>query len=184
MHASTPSGNRTNRTTQQPSQAADLYKRQAKGSQRINLWVLGLERPGHRIARPHVVLLRALKALLGRIPERVRAAAPGFRAAALVDRVYPGLVVSAVGGSASGVVLTDLSNEEWRILDAFEDEKYDLREVTLSTGATGWAYIWPGGDVCSEDWDAAAFEAHHLPAYAERFTRLAPRVAAGKPKGS
>lgn len=124
-----------------------------------------------------------LKALLGRIPERTPAAAPGYRAAALADRVYPGLVVSAIGGSASGVVLTDLSNEEWRILDAFEDEKYDLREVTLSTGATGWAYIWPGGDVCSEDWDAAAFEDRHLSAYAERCARLAPGLAAGKPKG-
>ncbi|MEV7885128.1 gamma-glutamylcyclotransferase family protein [Streptomyces sp. NPDC002817] len=124
-----------------------------------------------------------LKALLGRIPEQVPAAAPGYRAAALVDRVYPGLVVSAIGGSASGVVLTDLRNAEWRILDAFEDEKYDLREVTLSTGAKGWAYIWPGHDVCSEDWDSGAFEARHLSAYVERCTRLAPRLAAGKPKG-
>ncbi|GAA3310600.1 gamma-glutamylcyclotransferase family protein [Streptomyces cinereospinus] len=124
-----------------------------------------------------------LKALLGRIPEQVPAAAPGYRAAALIDRVYPGLVVSAAGGSASGVALTDLSNEEWRIRDAFEDEKYDLCEVALSTGATAWAYIWPGGDVCSEDWDPAAFEARHLSAYAERRTRLAPGLAAGKPKG-
>lgn len=125
-----------------------------------------------------------LKALLRRIPEQVPATAPGYRTAALMDRVYPGLVVSASGGSASGVVLTDLSNDEWRILDAFEDAKYDLREVALSTGTTGWAYIWAGGDVCSDDWDAATFATRHLPAYAERCARLAPRLAAGKPKGT
>ncbi len=124
-----------------------------------------------------------LKALLGRIPEQAPASAPGYRAAALADRVYPGLILRAFGGSAPGVVLTDLSNEEWRILDAFEDERYDLREVTLSTGATGWAYIWPGGDVLDEDWSAAEFESKHLVAYAERCARLAPGLAAGRPKG-
>jgi gamma-glutamylcyclotransferase (GGCT)/AIG2-like uncharacterized protein YtfP len=122
-----------------------------------------------------------LKALLGRVPERTPASAPGYRAAALEGRVYPGLVRS-FGSAASGVILTDLSNEEWRILDAFEDERYDLQEVPLSHGMSGWAYVWPGGDVRAEDWDAAAFETHHLAAYAARCARLAPRLAAGKPK--
>lgn len=124
-----------------------------------------------------------LKALLGRIPQRTPASAPGYRVAALTGRVYPGLVVRTLGGSAPGVVLTDLSNDEWRILDRFEDEQYDLREVTLSSGATGWAYVWPGGDVRLEDWDAAEFEARHLSAYAARCARLAPGLAAGEPKG-
>lgn len=124
-----------------------------------------------------------LKALLGRIPQRTPASVPGYRAAALEGRVYPGLVIHAFGGKASGVVLTDLSNEEWRILDAFEDEQYDLREVALSTGARGWAYIWPGGEVRAEDWDADEFQARHLSAYAERCARIGPRLAAGQPKG-
>jgi gamma-glutamylcyclotransferase (GGCT)/AIG2-like uncharacterized protein YtfP len=124
-----------------------------------------------------------LKALLGRIPEQVPASAPGYRAAALQGRVYPGLVVCASGGSARGVALTDLSDAEWRILDAFEDERYELREVVLSTGGSGLAYIWPGGDVRTEDWDAAEFEEHHLAAYAARCARIAPRLAAGEPKG-
>lgn len=124
-----------------------------------------------------------LKALLGRIPEQARASAPGYRAAALEGRVYPGLVLRAFGGSAPGVVLLDLSNEEWRILDAFEDERYDLREVTLSNGQTGWAYVWPGGDVRTADWDAAEFEERHLAEYVARCARLAPGLAAGEPKG-
>lgn len=124
-----------------------------------------------------------LKALLGRIPEQAQASAPGYRAAALEGRVYPGLVLRAFGGSAPGVVLLNLSNEEWRILDAFEDDRYDLREVTLSNGQLGWAYIWPGGDVRADDWDAAEFEERHLAEYAARCARLAPRLAAGEPKG-
>jgi len=123
-----------------------------------------------------------LKALLGRIPDQVPASAPGYRAAALQDRVYPGLVVCAFGGSAPGMALTDLSSEEWRILDAFEDQRYELREVVLSTGS-GLAYIWPGGDVRAEDWDATEFEENHLAAYAARCARIAPRLAAGEPKG-
>ncbi|MGV9934061.1 gamma-glutamylcyclotransferase family protein [Streptomyces olivaceoviridis] len=125
-----------------------------------------------------------LKALLGRIPEQTPASAPGYRAAALAHRVYPGLVARQSGaGSASGLVLTDLTTTEWRILDAFEDERYELREVSLATGMTGWAYIWPGGDVLEEDWSAADFEAKHLAAYAERCARIAPGLAAGQPKG-
>ncbi|WTH79528.1 gamma-glutamylcyclotransferase family protein [Streptomyces sp. NBC_00828] len=103
-----------------------------------------------------------LKALLGRIPERVPVSAPGYRAAALQGRVYPGLIVCAFGGSAPGAVLTDLSNEEWCILNAFEDERYELREITLSTGELGLAYVWPGGDVRPEDWDAEDFQSRHL----------------------
>jgi gamma-glutamylcyclotransferase (GGCT)/AIG2-like uncharacterized protein YtfP len=124
-----------------------------------------------------------LKALLGRNPAQAFASAPGYRAAALENRVYPGLVARAVSGSAPGVVLLDLTNEEWRILDAFEDEKYDLRELTLSNGQSGWAYVWPGGDVRPDDWDAAEFEEHHLAEYAARCARLAPGLAAGEPKG-
>ncbi|WP_420082863.1 gamma-glutamylcyclotransferase family protein (plasmid) [Streptomyces sp. JL4002] len=124
-----------------------------------------------------------LRALLGRVPQQSPASAPGYRAAALEGRVYPGLVAGTSADVASGVVLTDLSNQEWRILDAFEDARYELRELPLSNGRWGWAYIWPGGDVRVDDWDATEFEARHLAAYAARCARLAPGLAAGRPKG-
>ncbi|XUL85280.1 gamma-glutamylcyclotransferase family protein [Streptomyces galilaeus] len=124
-----------------------------------------------------------LIALLGRIPEQAPASAPGYRAAALDGRVYPGLVSASFGSSAAGLVLTDLSNEEWRILDAFEDERYDLQEVTLSSGQLGWTYVWPGGDVREDAWDSEDFQAQHLVAYASRCAQIAPGLAAGLPKG-
>ncbi|TLQ39375.1 gamma-glutamylcyclotransferase family protein [Streptomyces marianii] len=124
-----------------------------------------------------------LRALLGRVPQKTPAFVPGYRAAALEGRVYPGLVVGPPANLASGVLLTDLSDKEWRILDAFEDTRYELRELPLANGGRGWAYVWPGGDVQASDWDAAEFEAQHLAAYAARCARLAPGLASGRPKG-
>lgn len=124
-----------------------------------------------------------LEALLGRIPSHTPASAPGWRAAALEGLVYPGLVASAVGNAAEGVLLTDLSNEDWKILDVFEDTRYDLREVTLSTGQRCWAYIWAGEEVRPKNWDAAEFQDMHLQEYAARCARIGPRLIAGLPKG-
>ena len=50
-----------------------------------------------------------LEALLGRIPDRTPVCAPGYRAATLAARVYPGLV-RASDRSAAGLLLTDLSS--------------------------------------------------------------------------
>lgn len=117
-----------------------------------------------------------LKALLGRIPERLSASAPGWRAASLQGRVYPGLVASPAS-TAPGVLLTDLSRREWTILDAFEDDRYDLREVTLGSGERELAYIWPDGEVREEDWDVQEFRDRHLQEYAARCARIAPGLA-------
>jgi gamma-glutamylcyclotransferase (GGCT)/AIG2-like uncharacterized protein YtfP len=118
-----------------------------------------------------------LEALLGRIPPRTTASAPGWRAASLEGRLYPGLVTS-LGGTAAGLLLTDLSNEEWAILDAFEDNRYDLRKIDLSSGHQGWAYVWPGGEVRAENWDADAFAARHLQQYAARCARISAKLTA------
>ncbi|MGY5131954.1 gamma-glutamylcyclotransferase family protein [Streptomyces nigrescens] len=118
-----------------------------------------------------------LEALLGRIPKRAMASAPGWRAAALEGRVYPGLV-AAPRSVAPGLRLTDLSRREWGILDAFEDDRYDLREVELTSGGRGLAYVWPDGDVRDENWEAKQFEARHLQEYAARCARIAPALAA------
>ncbi|MFD4022367.1 gamma-glutamylcyclotransferase family protein [Streptomyces sp. NPDC058576] len=119
-----------------------------------------------------------LEALVGRIPKQVPASAPGWRAASLEGRVYPGLV-AAPGSVAPGVLFTDLSRTEWAILDAFEDDRYDLREVALASGERGLAYVWPDGEVLEEDWDAEQFRARHLGEYAARCARIAPGLTAG-----
>ncbi|MEU6612135.1 gamma-glutamylcyclotransferase family protein, partial [Streptomyces shenzhenensis] len=101
-----------------------------------------------------------LTALLGRIPERAPASAPGYRAAALEGCVYPGLVIHTFTGSVPGVILTDLTDEEWRILDAFEDERYDLRATAGSDTApriphsTGCRSRGSGAGSCGWLWRA------------------------------
>ncbi|WP_329613101.1 gamma-glutamylcyclotransferase [Streptomyces brevispora] len=122
-----------------------------------------------------------LEALLGRIPQRVPASAPGWRAAALTGRVYPGLVAAA-DAVVSGLLLTDLSRREWAVLDAFEGDGYDLRNVDLTTGECALAYVWAGGDVREENWDVSRFKARHLREYTDRCARIAPGLASDADK--
>src|SRR3989442_15410683 len=84
-----------------------------------------------------------LLALLGRLPSRTPATAPGWRVAALPGRPYPGLVPGP--GSASGLLMTGLREEEWDTLIAFEGDLYDLRRGTPAGDRAGWGVVWGGG---------------------------------------
>ncbi|MFI0912460.1 gamma-glutamylcyclotransferase family protein [Streptomyces abikoensis] len=114
-----------------------------------------------------------LQALLGRIPASTPARAAGWRAAALANRVYPGLVRSTE--LATGLLLDDLAPTEWRALDDFEDDHYNLHRISLDSGRHGWAYVWPAEDVLPYNWSARAFQAEHLTAYATRCAGIAAR---------
>lgn len=110
--------------------------------------------------------------LLGRCPRFVPAALPGWRAAVLPGLVYPGLV-PAPGVSAPGVVLTGLTAAEWRILDAYEDEQYDLRSVRLDRSRSVWTYAWRA-EVGAQTWRPELFAATYLTDFV---TRLAREIA-------
>ncbi|MGW4244866.1 gamma-glutamylcyclotransferase family protein [Nocardia sp. NPDC004722] len=110
-----------------------------------------------------------LTELLGRVPEMEAARLPGRRAAALPGRSYPGLV-TAPGGVTDGFLLTGLTPGEWLVLDAFEDDEYDLVPVTVTAGERvgyAWTYTWTA-QAEEQDWSAAAFEAELLPRYAAK----------------
>ncbi len=144
---------------------------------------------------------RILAALLGRVPPGLPATAPGWRTAALADRPYPGLVPSP-GHTATGLLLTGLSPAEWRALDDFEDDAYQLRRLTAerepgaervpaaeqgppaAAGGTAdsrcsvpgriWTYVWAAPDqVAAEDWSADVFAARRLAGYAARLEAAA-----------
>jgi Gamma-glutamyl cyclotransferase, AIG2-like len=106
-----------------------------------------------------------LVALLDRVPGTAPASAPGWRVAALPGRPYPGLIPG--GGPARGLLLTDLRQDEWRTLIAYEGELYDLRGLQLSNGRRSLAFVWSGGPVSEGDWDPKGFERHQLPRYME-----------------
>src|SRR6266487_644351 len=71
-----------------------------------------------------------MRVLLGRIPAGLPASVAGWRVAALPGRVYPALVPGET--VAKGQLISDLTPADWRLLDAFEDDVYELRRLTLT----------------------------------------------------
>lgn len=109
-----------------------------------------------------------LRALLGRVPDLTPATARGWRVAALLGRRYPGLVAEP-DGRAAGLLVTGLTADEQRILDAFEGALYDLRRLPLDGGRHGWAYVWTAdADVAAHAWDPEHFAEQDLSAYVGR----------------
>ncbi len=69
---------------------------------------------------------------------------------------------------AEGLLLEGIQAEEWRLLDDFEDDVYDLAPLTLVDGRIGWAYVCVSHeDASTESWDGEAFSRRHLAAYLE-----------------
>lgn len=109
-----------------------------------------------------------LRALVGRVPQSHIASANGWRVAALKNRTYPGLVATP-GETAHGRLLTGLSDDEWRLLDNFEDCRYELRRIMLLGGQNSLAYVWVDDtEACSSTWDIHSFALNHLPTYVKR----------------
>jgi hypothetical protein len=67
-----------------------------------------------------------LAALLGRVPATVAAGLPAHEVRCVRGAAYPALVPAGAGRVADGLLLTDLTAGDWRILDSFEDDLYDL----------------------------------------------------------
>lgn len=92
------------------------------------------------------------------------AVAPGFVAVHYPDRIYPALVRKP-GGSAEGLVLTDLSPFERDLLDAFEGSEYDPAPVPVMIGEElheAVAYL-PTATIAAsaEPWTLAAWQRRH-----------------------
>lgn len=108
-----------------------------------------------------------LEILIDRMPDHTPAAVEGWRAAGLRGRVYPALV-PAPGRRAQGLLMTGVTDAEWQVLDAYEDNLYALRRMELAGGGGGWAYTTAGGDdVLAEDWSREVFAERNLARYVE-----------------
>jgi gamma-glutamylcyclotransferase (GGCT)/AIG2-like uncharacterized protein YtfP len=113
-----------------------------------------------------------LDALLGRIPGHSPGIVAGWRVAALDGRVYPVLVPG--DGAAGGILISGLTAEEWRVIDAYEDDFYALERLTLVDGRQGWAYLIRDGAVLTRDgtaalpadWSPREFVIRHLDGFA------------------
>ncbi|MGH7868650.1 MAG: hypothetical protein ACREP9_13730, partial [Candidatus Dormibacteraceae bacterium] len=70
---------------------------------------------------------------------------------------------------AHGCLLTGLNDNEWCLLDQFEDSSYELRQLTLLGIQNGLAYIWvDDAEISLDTWDIQSFASNHLAAYVKR----------------
>lgn len=105
---------------------------------------------------------RLLEHLLGRRPPLRPAVLPGWRAARLRGRVYPGLLPG--GGPAAGH-LVEVEDRELDVLDRFEGPQYERVAVVVECGGDPvevWAWRLREEHVAladDADWDLAAFVA-------------------------
>lgn len=123
--------------------------------------------PGDLFAYGSLQFPEVLRPLLGRVPDSTPAALPGWRAAPLAGRLYPGLVPDA-SATAPGLLLTGLTARERRLLDVFEGDEYLPRSLPLAGGRPVWTYVWRGGDVLDGTWSAAGFRVRHLAEFTAR----------------
>jgi gamma-glutamylcyclotransferase (GGCT)/AIG2-like uncharacterized protein YtfP len=104
-----------------------------------------------------------IHSVIGRIPRAEPAVVKGYRRLAVRGEKFPGLVRDGQE-AVPGLLYQDLSADEWKRLNAFEDEFYDLREVCAhcSAGAiAALAYLVPPSrrSVLSEKpWNPHRFE--------------------------
>lgn len=117
-----------------------------------------------------------VEALLGRRPPITPGLAPGWRAARLPGRPYPGLV-PAPGGQAAGLLLHGLTSPEWALLDAWEGDPYRVRRIQIATPepdglestSVALTYTWRAvDDIEPEEWDRARFATEGLERYLTR----------------
>jgi Gamma-glutamyl cyclotransferase, AIG2-like len=108
-----------------------------------------------------------VQSVIGRVPDGHPAAVEGYRRLEVAGEVFPGLI-KASGSRVEGVLYLDLSKDDWERLTAFEDDFYELEEVTVfSSGAVveALAYVVPPSrrSLLSEKaWDPESFRKNHL----------------------
>jgi hypothetical protein len=95
------------------------------------------------------------------------ASAKGWRVAEVAGLPYPGLV--ADDDIADDALITDLTADEWTLLDAFENPAYEVLSVDVEDDGQAYAYVC-GGELQPLDsrWDRQQFESIELTSYLER----------------
>jgi Gamma-glutamyl cyclotransferase, AIG2-like len=118
-----------------------------------------------------------LEVLLGRVPPAKPSETHGWRVIPLPGLVYPGLVRGRA--TVTGLTIDDLTDDDWAVIDAFENPEYDLSLVQLTDARAAWAYI------CSDTtepadgaWDTSTFAQHHLRDYVHRCADWRARYSA------
>jgi gamma-glutamylcyclotransferase (GGCT)/AIG2-like uncharacterized protein YtfP len=109
-----------------------------------------------------------IKSVIGRVPEYCPAAIKGYRRLEVTGELYPGIIKESGGDKIEGVLYSDISEAEWKRLTAFEDDFYELEQVSvLCSGAErlALAYVVPPSRrfiLSGKVWSAEFFREHYL----------------------
>jgi gamma-glutamylcyclotransferase (GGCT)/AIG2-like uncharacterized protein YtfP len=108
-----------------------------------------------------------IQSVIGRVPTSRPATIQGYRRLEVTGESFPGLI-QGDGASIEGLLYFDLGKDEWERLTAFEDDFYDLEEVTVFSAqgtVHALAYIVPPARkslLSEEAWDPEDFRNNHL----------------------
>src|SRR4029450_2177102 len=96
-----------------------------------------------------------------------------------VKEVFP-VLVPEPGATSSGLLLHGLERADWLILDAFEDDLYDLCPITLDGDREALVFACSNPrQTLPDPWDRAAFECRQLDSYVARCVAWRRRHAPG-----
>ena len=127
----------------------------------------GPSTPARSLSTAPCIFSAVLVALLGRSVELDPATLADHRVVALAGCRYPGLVRSP-GDVVAGWLCGDLAEDEWAVIDAWEDDFYELVGVEVTTAAgdrhAGTYRLTPGTEG-GGPWSAQAFAREALESY-------------------
>ena len=109
-----------------------------------------------------------IKSVIGRVPECCPAAINGYRRLEVVGELFPGLMRASSDAKVEGILYSSISELEWERLTAFEDDFYELEQVSVlcpEGKRLALAYVVPHSrrSILSEKpWDADFFREQYL----------------------
>ncbi|KAG6553853.1 hypothetical protein Mapa_004770 [Marchantia paleacea] len=132
-----------------------------------------------------------LTAVIRRVPLQATAVVDNFHRYSIRNRLYPA-VLPLAGGNVTGKILFDLTHEELKMLDDFEDVEYtrQLVETTVQDKVTddvnisialpvqAYLYVWANAEDKSlyGDWDYEAWRTNNLEEFISRYVNGNGRV--------
>jgi Gamma-glutamyl cyclotransferase, AIG2-like len=109
-----------------------------------------------------------IRSVIGRVPECCPATISGYRRLEVLGELFPGLVRASSDAKVGGILYSNISDLEWERLTAFEDDFYELEQVSVlcpEGERLALAFIVPPSrrSILSEkSWDAEFFREQYL----------------------
>jgi gamma-glutamylcyclotransferase (GGCT)/AIG2-like uncharacterized protein YtfP len=118
-----------------------------------------------------------LQLLFGRVPTSSNAVLRGFLRHSITGKQYPIIIPTIPTDSVRGKVLHGITADETRILDYFESDEYDRKEVVVTTDEgkelVAYTYVATADtheqlkDQLIREWDYEFFRLQHLSSFTQ-----------------